>query len=33
MGEKIRATIDKLVEKLKALVTPTPALVPIRIRK
>ncbi len=33
MGERIRAAIERLVEKLKALVTPPPPLVPIPIRQ
>jgi len=33
MGEKIRALIDRLVEKVRALVSPQPVLVPIPIKK
>jgi hypothetical protein len=33
MGEKIRAVIDRLVEKVRALVNPQPALVPVPIKK
>jgi hypothetical protein len=33
MGEKIRAVIDRLVEKVRELLHPQPALVPIPIKK
>jgi hypothetical protein len=33
MGEKIRAVIDRLVEKVRELLSPPPVLVPIPIKK
>ena len=33
MGEKIRALIDRLVEKVRELLIPQPALVPVPIKK
>jgi hypothetical protein len=33
MGERIRAAIERLIEKVKTLVSPSPALVPIPIKK
>jgi hypothetical protein len=33
MGDKIRAFLDRLAEKVKALVAPPPVLVPIPIKK
>jgi hypothetical protein len=33
MGEKIRAMIDRMVEKIRELINPQPALVPIPIKK
>jgi hypothetical protein len=33
MGEKIRAAIDRLVEKVRELLNPQPALVPIPVKK
>ncbi len=33
MGEKIREAIERLVEKVRALLNPQPTLVPIPIKK
>jgi hypothetical protein len=33
MGDKIRAILDRLAEKVRALLSPQPALVPIPIKK
>jgi hypothetical protein len=32
MGERIRAAIERLVEKVRELIHPAPALVPIPVR-
>jgi hypothetical protein len=33
MGERIRAAIERLIEKVRTLVAPPPVLVPVPIKK